>query len=186
MPISINFNYFATLVINELLYPYAVTPGLLCLVFFSYFQDHYISNKKHNFDQFKVVPGSIAAMTGMKIGDVIVRINQIPTTNMSHYEAHIVLANAGNQFVLGVLRAKDVTPSGGPPTSTASTPTPHTNGTSSSPPTPVPVAMPTKIYDKISKKILNNATEEEEINTIIPDESLTDEQIAEMMSCEVQ
>lgn len=40
----------------------------------------------------------------MQMGDVVVRINEIPTGNMSYYDAHQLLACAGNQFVLGILR----------------------------------------------------------------------------------
>uniref|UniRef100_A0A4Y0BNM9 PDZ domain-containing protein n=1 Tax=Anopheles funestus TaxID=62324 RepID=A0A4Y0BNM9_ANOFN len=59
----------------------------------------------------KILPGSIAEDVGMHIGDVVVRINDIPTGNMSYYDAHQLLACAGNQFVLGILRAREVTPS---------------------------------------------------------------------------
>lgn len=40
----------------------------------------------------------------MYLGDVVVRINDIPTSNMSYYDAHQLLACAGNQFRLGILR----------------------------------------------------------------------------------
>lgn len=40
----------------------------------------------------------------MSIGDVVVRINDIPTSNLSYYDAHQLLACAGNRFVLGILR----------------------------------------------------------------------------------
>uniref|UniRef100_A0A182ILV2 PDZ domain-containing protein n=1 Tax=Anopheles atroparvus TaxID=41427 RepID=A0A182ILV2_ANOAO len=59
----------------------------------------------------RILPGSIAEEAGMHIGDVVVRINDIPTGNMSYYDAHQLLACAGNQFVLGILRAREVTPS---------------------------------------------------------------------------
>ncbi|XP_053679484.1 A-kinase anchor protein 12 [Anopheles nili] len=59
----------------------------------------------------KILPGSIAEDVGMHMGDVVVRINDIPTSNMSYYDAHQLLACAGNQFVLGILRAREVTPS---------------------------------------------------------------------------
>ncbi|XP_058116137.1 uncharacterized protein LOC131287985 [Anopheles ziemanni] len=59
----------------------------------------------------KILPGSIAEAAGMHMGDVVVRINDIPTSDMSYYDAHQLLACAGNQFVLGILRAREVTPS---------------------------------------------------------------------------
>lgn len=37
-------------------------------------------------------------------GDVVVRINDKPTINMSHEDAHRELVAAGAEFVLGVLR----------------------------------------------------------------------------------
>lgn len=40
----------------------------------------------------------------MYLGDVVVRINDIPTSNMSYYDAHQLMACAGNQFTLGILR----------------------------------------------------------------------------------
>lgn len=40
----------------------------------------------------------------MYLGDVVVRINDIPTGNMSYYDAHQLMACAGNRFVLGILR----------------------------------------------------------------------------------
>lgn len=52
----------------------------------------------------QIIPGSIAEEVGMHIGDVVVRINDIPTNNLSYYDAHQLLACAGNRFVLGILR----------------------------------------------------------------------------------
>lgn len=48
--------------------------------------------------------GSVAEESGMRVGDVVVRINDIPTIPLSHQEAHEVLTKAGNNFVVGVLR----------------------------------------------------------------------------------
>lgn len=41
---------------------------------------------------------------GLKVGDVIVRINDTPTSNLSHSEAHEIIMECANTFVLGVLR----------------------------------------------------------------------------------
>lgn len=37
-------------------------------------------------------------------GDVVVRINNEPTMNMSHQDAHDALLAAGHEFTVGVLR----------------------------------------------------------------------------------
>lgn len=52
----------------------------------------------------KIIPGSIAEEVGMHVGDVVARINDIPTNNLSYYDAHQLLACAGNRFVVGILR----------------------------------------------------------------------------------
>jgi PDZ and LIM domain protein 5/6/7 len=52
----------------------------------------------------QVNEGSLAEEYGMLKGDVIVRINEAPTSNLTHFEAHELLVHAGNSFVLGVLR----------------------------------------------------------------------------------
>lgn len=40
----------------------------------------------------------------MKFGDIIVRINDTPASNLSHLEAHNELLSAGNNFMVGVKR----------------------------------------------------------------------------------
>ncbi|XP_055714911.1 titin-like isoform X2 [Phlebotomus papatasi] len=55
----------------------------------------------------KVTEGSLAATVGMKVGDIVVRINDTPASNLSHLEAHNVLLAAGNNFMLGVLRENE-------------------------------------------------------------------------------
>lgn len=52
----------------------------------------------------QVVEGGIAHNAGMLEGDVVVRINDKPTINMTHEDAHDELVAAGNEFILGVLR----------------------------------------------------------------------------------
>jgi C-terminal processing protease CtpA/Prc len=51
-----------------------------------------------------VVEGSTAEKCGMLEGDVVVRINDKPTINMTHEDAHQELVAAGMEFVLGVMR----------------------------------------------------------------------------------
>lgn len=40
----------------------------------------------------------------MKVGDVVVRVNDVPTSNLNHNEAHEVILKCGNNFVMGILR----------------------------------------------------------------------------------
>lgn len=51
-----------------------------------------------------MVESSIAQASGLREGDVVVRINDDPTIEMTHEDAHMKLAASGNEFVLGVLR----------------------------------------------------------------------------------
>lgn len=41
---------------------------------------------------------------GLKIGDVVVRLNDQPISNLTHGQAHEALVHAGNNFVLAVQR----------------------------------------------------------------------------------
>ena len=52
----------------------------------------------------QVIESSIAQASGLQEGDVVVRINDDPTIEMSHEDAHMKLLAAGDSFVLGVLR----------------------------------------------------------------------------------
>lgn len=52
----------------------------------------------------QVVEGSLAEQCGLHEGDVVVRINNNATIEMTHENAHEELIIAGNEFVLGVLR----------------------------------------------------------------------------------
>lgn len=51
-----------------------------------------------------MVEGGTAERAGLLEGDVVVRINNKPTINMTHEDAHRELVAAGTEFVLGVLR----------------------------------------------------------------------------------
>ncbi|XP_055849004.1 stage VI sporulation protein D isoform X2 [Episyrphus balteatus] len=55
----------------------------------------------------KVTEGSLAEEAGLKLDDVIVRINDEPTSPMSHDEAHRVISSCGNVFFLGIQRAEE-------------------------------------------------------------------------------
>lgn len=40
----------------------------------------------------------------MQVGDIVVRVNETPTSNLNHDAAHEVIINCGNNFVMGVMR----------------------------------------------------------------------------------
>lgn len=40
----------------------------------------------------------------MQVGDIVVRVNDTPTSNLNHDAAHEVIVNCGNNFVMGVMR----------------------------------------------------------------------------------
>lgn len=61
-------------------------------------------NLKHFIIRFQVKEGSIAEQQGLKVGDVIVRINEDSTRPLTHAEAHVVISNCGNQFFFGIHR----------------------------------------------------------------------------------
>lgn len=52
----------------------------------------------------KVTEESLADQAGLKFGDIVVRINDTPASNLTHVEAHNVLVMAGNNFMIGVKR----------------------------------------------------------------------------------
>ncbi|XP_043509001.1 altered inheritance of mitochondria protein 21-like isoform X2 [Frieseomelitta varia] len=55
----------------------------------------------------RVTEGSLAECMGLKVGDVVVRLNDQPISNLTHGQAHEELMRAGNNFVLGVKREED-------------------------------------------------------------------------------
>ncbi|XP_055587245.1 titin-like isoform X3 [Uranotaenia lowii] len=121
----------------------------------------------------KILPGSIAEAVGMHVGDVVVRINDIPTGNLSYYDAHQLMAYAGNHFVLGIMRAREV-----PPEQRAvkeRTPSVEVEYINTSP----------KPFWTPNANVALTA-EEKEIEEKIPDAAITDEQIAEILSGEAE
>lgn len=48
--------------------------------------------------------GSLAECMGLKVGDVVVRLNDQSISSLTHGQAHEALVHAGNNFVLGVQR----------------------------------------------------------------------------------
>ncbi|XP_038105770.1 uncharacterized protein LOC6032690 isoform X2 [Culex quinquefasciatus] len=136
----------------------------------------------------RILPGSIAEEVGMSIGDVVVRINDIPTSNLSYYDAHQLLACAGNRFVLGILRAREIPPQ---QRAVVKERTPGTVGeVEYINRTPKPFWTPSSSantnYLSDQPTTTTTTTEEREIEEKIPDVPITDEQIAEIMSGEAE
>lgn len=57
-----------------------------------------------NLHIFQVTEGGLAEKAGLKVGDVIVRINDDSTSCMTHNDAHDIIMRAGNNFFFGVIR----------------------------------------------------------------------------------
>ncbi|XP_066601309.1 uncharacterized protein [Prorops nasuta] len=55
----------------------------------------------------RVLEGSLAECMGLKVGDIVVRLNDQPISNLTHGQAHEALTLAGNNFVLGIKREED-------------------------------------------------------------------------------
>ncbi|XP_011144383.2 uncharacterized protein LOC105186101 isoform X1 [Harpegnathos saltator] len=55
----------------------------------------------------RVTEGSLAECMGLKVGDVVVRLNDQPISCLTHGQAHEALLHAGNNFVLGVQREEE-------------------------------------------------------------------------------
>lgn len=123
----------------------------------------------------KVLPGSIAEEVGMYLGDVVVRINDIPTGNMSYYDAHQLMACAGNRFTLGILRSREI-----PPQQRAIVKEKTPSGEADFNSLPKPFWTPGSVISVPPTK------EEQEIEQKIPDVPITDEQIAEILSGEAE
>lgn len=138
----------------------------------------------------RILPGSIAEEVGMQIGDVVVRINDIPTSNLSYYDAHQLLACAGNRFVLGILRAREIPPQ---QRAVVKERTPGTVGdveyiNRTPKPFWTPASSANNNYNCSAEQTTTTTitAEEREIEEKIPDVPITDEQIAEIMSGEAE
>ncbi|XP_032671029.1 titin [Odontomachus brunneus] len=55
----------------------------------------------------RVTEGSLAECMGLKVGDVVVRLNDQPISSLTHGQAHEELLHAGNNFILGVQREEE-------------------------------------------------------------------------------
>ncbi|XP_055680232.1 pharyngeal muscle protein 2 [Lutzomyia longipalpis] len=112
----------------------------------------------------KVTEGSLAAQAGMQLGDVVVRINDTPASNLTHLEAHNVLLAAGNNFMLGIQREiENVAP----------------QVAAENPPTVAP-------QQTINEPIIEEPAEEAATEEKTMDIAVTDDQIAEVISSEAE
>ncbi|KMQ96183.1 pdz and lim domain protein 1 [Lasius niger] len=55
----------------------------------------------------RITEGSLAECMGLKVGDVVVRLNDQPISSLTHGQAHEALVHAGNNFVLAVQREEE-------------------------------------------------------------------------------
>ncbi|XP_076246686.1 uncharacterized protein LOC143186793 isoform X3 [Calliopsis andreniformis] len=55
----------------------------------------------------RVLEGSLAECMGLKVGDIVVRLNDQPISALTHGQAHEELMRAGNNFVLAVQRGEE-------------------------------------------------------------------------------
>ncbi|XP_068994205.1 uncharacterized protein [Neodiprion pinetum] len=55
----------------------------------------------------RVTEGSLAECMGLRVGDIVVRLNDQPISSYTHGRAQEALVLAGNNFVLSVLRSED-------------------------------------------------------------------------------
>lgn len=49
-------------------------------------------------------PGSLAENVGLRVGDVVVRVNDTPFSGLTHVQAHDIITKAGNEFILAIRR----------------------------------------------------------------------------------
>ncbi|XP_037047059.1 uncharacterized protein LOC119081915 isoform X2 [Bradysia coprophila] len=139
----------------------------------------------------KVREGTIAEEAGLKVGDVIVRINDTPTSNLSHSEAHEIIMECANTFVLGVLRPdEDGCLADSPVEGTnelQGNEQPQTNGfTNGTHGTPSPYRQfqtpDSQAYSDMSEMTIHTESVSDEAKT----DEISDEHIAEMMSGEAE
>lgn len=61
-------------------------------------------SERKMWNDLQVTEGSLAECMGLKVGDVIVRLNDQPVSSLTHGQAHEELMHAGNNFVLAIQR----------------------------------------------------------------------------------
>ncbi|XP_070167808.1 uncharacterized protein [Polyergus mexicanus] len=55
----------------------------------------------------RIIEGSLAECMGLKVGDIVVRLNDQPISSLTHGQAHEALMHAGNNFILAVQREEE-------------------------------------------------------------------------------
>ncbi|KAL0117390.1 hypothetical protein PUN28_010312 [Cardiocondyla obscurior] len=56
----------------------------------------------------RVTIGGLADAAGLQAGDVVVRLNKEPISQLTHAQAHDKLVSAGNDIVLSVMRSHEI------------------------------------------------------------------------------
>lgn len=125
----------------------------------------------------QVVESSIAQASGLQEGDVVVRINDDPTIEMTHEDAHVKLIAAGDSFVLGVLRWAITFPLSAADIKNLS----HKNERRAT-----DVLAQQEAASVASLEQEETEMQQEQIDKIIPDKPVTDEEIAELLSGEAE
>lgn len=130
----------------------------------------------------QVTEGSIAEQAGLKVGDVIVRINDTPTVNLNHHNAHEIIMGCANTFVLGVIRP-DESAENGEAIPTEGAPVDfdvHENGSVFSQARP-----DSQAYSEYSE-LTNGSNGPDSISGELEPQKFTDDRIAEIMSGEAE
>lgn len=138
-----------------------------------------------HFVYIQVTKGSIAEEAGLKVGDVIVRINDTPMSNLDHKQAHEVIMQYGSTFVMGVIRpdndglTEDINEkiANGKPCDLM-------GYEYESPPSQPTQTPDSQAYSDMSEMTINTTRTESRVDDVNPD--ITDEHIAEMMSGEAE
>lgn len=124
----------------------------------------------------------IAEQAGLKVGDVIVRINDSPTVSLNHHDAHEIIVGCANTFVLGVIRPDEDAQNG----ETVPTEGAPVNFEVNENGSPGSQARPdSQAYSEYSE-LTNGSNGHDSISGELEPQKMTDEQIAEMMSGEAE
>lgn len=119
------------------------------------------------------------------MGDVIVRINDVPTITLNHHNAHEIIMGCANTFVLGVIRPdEECQPANGDDIATNGEPVEfdvNENGSLYSQPRP-----DSQAYSEYSE-LTNGSNGVDSISgELEPAQKITDDRIAEIMSGEAE
>ncbi|XP_011700678.1 PREDICTED: PDZ and LIM domain protein 3-like [Wasmannia auropunctata] len=56
----------------------------------------------------RVTIGGLADTAGLQAGDVVIRVNEEPISQLTHAQVHDKLVNVGNDIVLSVIRSHEI------------------------------------------------------------------------------